>query len=524
MESNTTFNDFYLSSPINPDLDGFRHLIETMPLVVWITSANGDLEYISPWWGEFTGLTLEDEGYLNWLMILHPDDATRAMVKWKESITTGCNYDERYRFRAKSGEYKWLRAEAKPVRNKEGEIIRWYGVSGDIDEEVINGLQLSKASQEKDNFIAMLSHELRNPLGAIMNAYNIMTSENTTGKHKEESLQILGNQIQHLKRLVDDTLDVSRFKFGKFKLIKQNTDICKLLSESFSSLEPEMTSKNINYKLIVPDVAIWVYGDAVRLHQCFINIIGNAVKFSSPQDEITVKISEGAGGIKIQISDTGAGINQQDLEILFESFQQCKNADGSSNQGLGLGLAVVRQIVEMHEGTVYAESEGVGRGATFTIEIPVIELTEEDQEADIIHKQIVSSREADVKPALQVLIIEDKVSLSRTLQILIEVEGHHVLLADEAEAALSMLDDWIPDLIISDLTIPGIMDGWQLVEQIRQSIPEDKLPYMVALSGLAQPSDIQRSLDAGFHKHLAKPINSQEILTCLESAYLFKSE
>jgi len=194
-----------------------------------------------------------------------------------------------------------------------------------------------------------------------------------------------------------------------------------------------MTSKNINYKLIVPDEAIWVYGDTVRLHQCFINILGNAVKFSNPQDEITV-----------------------------------------------------RQIVEMHEGAVYAESEGVGKGATFTIEIPVIELTEEDQGADLISKPIVSSNEDYIKPVLQVLIVEDN--------------------------------------IISDLTLPGTMDGWQLVERIRQSVPEDKLPYMVALSGLAQPSDIQRSIDAGFNKHLAKPIDSQEIFICLESAYLFKSK
>lgn len=520
MDNKTLPKSFYIETQNNPDIDDYQQITEALPLIVWTATPDGYTDYISPQWADFTGLTPDDDEYLNWVSLLHPEDAEKTVHHWADAIKTGEAFDHKYRFKNKSNEYVWLMARGIPIRNKEGEVTQWYGITHDIHEQMMVEERLRESSQEKDNFIAMLSHELRNPLAAIVNAYEIITNPRLAEQHKDDSLNILGTQIKHLKRLVDDTLDVSRLNSGKFQLIKQNLDLTQLVKESYNSLIHEMNSQYIEHDLVISDTDVWVHGDSVRLSQSIVNIMGNAVKFSQPQDKITVILKVDKGLAQIKIMDTGIGLEEHEVKHLFTPFHQGENVQKESKQGLGLGLAVVHQLVDMHDGKVSAESKGPGKGATFTIELPLIDAEPIKAEIDTQSTHIGNELK---KQKLNILLIEDNQSLSRTLKLLIEMEGHQVIVAEDGMAALSCLNNQVPELIISDLTLPGPMNGWQIAERIKKILSEDQLPYMVALSGHAQPDDIQRSMDAGFHKHLAKPINTDELLACMESAYFFKA-
>lgn len=475
----------------------FQHLAEALPQIVWTAGSDGVIDYISPQWQTFSGLPQDSPDFLNWIERVHPDDVDETISLWNHSVKSGEIYERILRLRGANGKFRWFAARAKPIFGQDQGIIKWYGTSTDIDEQKRNQNALQEHARDRDRFIAMLGHELRNPLAAINASYEILDSEKANQEQRAQAFQILGNQLSHLTRLVDDTLDVSRLTSGKLRLITCPLEVGQLVRDCCEALEQEAIDKGLS--LNPPeesDEQLWINGDDVRLSQCLTNILTNALKFTDPGGSINVSIETGQGEVFIKVADDGIGMRPEDASKLFTPFVQGSDAPRMSTEGLGLGLAVVKKLITLHGGRINVDSPGPGKGTTFTLVLPQTEAPEG------IDEELSSY---DLPSSIEILVIEDNESVAEALQLLLELEGHQVRLAGDGESALTSLESATPDMIISDLTLPGHLTGWDLAEKISASYPEDKRPYLIALSGHAQPHHVERCKEAGFDEHLAKP-------------------
>lgn len=492
--------------------DNFQHLAEALPQIVWTAKPDGVLDYISPQWGQFTGLGPEDEAFLNWLPLIHPDHQEETVEKWTTSIEEGTVYDQQFKIKSATGQYVWFHARALPVIDASEKILKWYGTTTNIQSQKNHELELIEEAKKKDEFIAMLSHELRNPLAAISTAYELLKKEDSLApEQKELSFTILGKQISHLSRIVEDTLDIARLKSGKLQLISQRVEMNQLVKDCFDSIAEDFKHGELTSNLNLHPEPLWVKGDSVRLSQCIINLLNNAVKFTPQGGSISLSVTQKNNSIVIEVKDTGIGIRKDDLSHLFEAFSQGQNALEQNKQGLGLGLAVINTLLELHHGTVQAESTGINQGSKFTITLPLIS----GPTRTSFYAAETTSSETDTQ---RILLIEDNPNIRETLKMLLELEGHEVRAAEDGESAFTLLEHYLPETIFCDLSLPGAFNGWEIAARIRSSFAEDKLPYLVALSGFAQPKDIEKSLQSGFHKHIAKPPEIDQIRACLKNS------
>jgi len=489
----------FVSAPIDSPLlgeDNFRHLAEALPEIVFTTTPQGEVDYFSDRWGKFGGISEDDPEYLNWTVRIHPDDLDELRRTWRAAVHAGEIYEHEFRMRSADGEYFWFSTKVIPVRDSNHTVVKWYGVTTDINDQKKMELELRAISERKDEFLAMLGHELRNPLAALNTSYEVLTRPGASGKKNEKAFQLLGDQIRHLTRLVDDTLDISRLTSGKLRLIKCPVEINQLVLDCCENYQDQVAQKELTLSAISLESEVWVDGDDVRITQCLTNLLNNSVKFTDPGGSIVIKLEVEGSMVNIEVRDTGVGMTQPEMDRIFEPFEQGKGAQRLSTAGLGLGLAVIEKLVGLHGGTITGTSPGKGQGAAFTVSLPIGEAPHpvEDEEPSPVELE-----------SLGILILEDNESVALSLQMFFELEGHQVRVASSGDRALAMLEEETPDILISDLTLPGHLSGWDVAEKITGSYPEQRLPYLVALSGHTQPHHQQKSLEVGFDHHLAKP-------------------
>jgi len=358
--------------------------------------------------------------------------------------------------------------------------------------------QLSTADRRKDEFLAMLAHELRNPMAPIRNAGELLARILPDESRMQSAVAIVRRQITHLSRLVDDLLDVSRITQGRIELQRHPVDLNTVVAQAMESVEPLMRSKRHQVAVTSPSKQLCVNGDSARLVQCVSNILTNSAKYTDDGGKIRVELGEENSQAVLSVVDNGVGISQELLPQIFDLFVQSDRSLDRALGGMGIGLSVVKQLIEMHGGTVEARSRGPGAGATFEVRLPLVETSVQAQDEQ-------PTRPA---PARRVLIIDDNADAANSLSLLLKMEGHEAEPVYDPREALERLQQFDPEVILLDIGLPG-MDGYEVARRMRA---QGSAARIVALTGYGQSEDIQRATEAGFDSHLIKPVDLRRLL------------
>ncbi|TVP61674.1 MAG: PAS domain S-box protein [Nodularia sp. (in: Bacteria)] len=362
----------------------YRYLSNVIPQLVWICNIAGEYDHVNQRWCEFTGQRIEEAMGVGWTKVIHPDDIPVAIQAWMNALQTGEPYEQEIRYRKFDGSYRWHLARGVPIKNEQGQITKWFGTSTDIDHrkqleaERDQLLQLEqsargaaeKANQTKDEFVAMVSHDLRSPLNAILGWAKLLRTRQLDPDTVTNALETIERNAQSQSKLLEDLLNMSRILRGQLQLEVRPVKLVSIIKESVGTAYPSANAKDIHLESIIDESIPPIVGDANRLLQVLGNLLSNAIKFTPSGGRVEVRlVKSGESSVLIQVSDTGLGIKPEFLPYVFERYRQADCT--SKHSGLGLGLAIVRHLVELHGGTIQAHSRGEGLGSTFTIKLPV---------------------------------------------------------------------------------------------------------------------------------------------------------
>lgn len=480
----------------------FRQLADSMPQIVWAARPDGYLDYYNRRWYELTGQDEKLGGNESWMPVVHPDDLDRCIELWSGSVATGEPYEVRFRMRlAATGTFRWHLARALPIRDEEGKITRWFGTATDIEDMVGAENALREAADRKDEFLAMLGHELRNPLAPMKIGFHLLNLPVTTPEKAAELRAMLERQVGHLTRIVDDLLDVSRISRGKILLRREPVDLIALAQSSITDHQVLFQTNELSLHMDIPPQALWIEGDPTRISQIISNLFHNASKFTDRGGDVFVSI-EGVGELaRLNIRDTGMGMSPETLGQVFQPFNQADTSIDRSRGGLGLGLALVKGLVELHGGRVYAVSPGLGQGTTVSVEFP---LTNQRPASAL------SATAPSAARSRKIVIIEDNVDAAETLCGLLRGGGHDVVTAANGEAGVTTTLKHRAEVVICDIGLPGDLNGYDVAKRLRAEKNGGKL-LLIALSGYGQDQDRKRAIEAGFNLHFTKPIDLEQL-------------
>jgi PAS domain S-box-containing protein len=377
------------------------------------------------------------------------------------------------------------------VRTSSGERLIFLSVT-DLTEQRRAELALREADRRKDEFLAMLSHELRNPIAPIRNSLYVLDHAEPTGQQARRAKDVANRQVAHLTRLVDDLLDVTRIARGRFELRRVDVDLAALVRRTADDHRALMRERGLDLVVAVPDDPVVVNADDTRLAQVLGNLLSNAAKFTPAGGRVTLAVQRSGGRVVVQVRDTGPGIEPDLLPAIFDPFTQAKQTLARSEGGLGLGLALVKTIVDLHGGRVAATSSP-GGGAEFTLELPVADV-------DVSAHAVAPARA--VTRAYRVLVVDDNADAADSLAELVRTFGHEADVAYDGPSAVASAEARRPDVVLCDIGLPG-MDGYEVARELRAKLEGDV--KLVAVSGYAQPEDVKRSAEAGFDAHISKP-------------------
>ncbi|HEY8879041.1 MAG TPA: ATP-binding protein [Roseateles sp.] len=430
-----------------------------------------------------------DEG----LALVHPDDVgtIRSSIEKAARERGGFTLEQRI-VRPDNGEVRWLETRAQALCNGAGEAVRIAGISFDMTERKRMEEALLESDRRKDEFLAMLAHELRNPLAPIRTAAELMLRTTQPGAPQRRAVEIIDRQVQQMSRMVDDLLDVSRITHGRIELERRPVELAAVVGAAVEAVGPAMLERRHRLQ-VVSGPSLVVLGDAARLQQCLVNLLSNAAKYTDPGGDVRVELLQEGGEAVMRVSDSGAGIAPETLPLVFDLFVQSARTLDRAQGGLGIGLSVVRRLVEMHGGRVGASSPGMGQGSSFEIRLPRL-------------RQPLAAAAAPARLAplpRRVLLIDDNQDAAESLAMMLRADGHEVRTGFGAEEALAMAAAWHPEVVLLDIGLPG-MDGYEVARRLRAAGGPQRL---VALTGYGQPEDIQRSTEAGFDGHLVKPVD-----------------
>lgn len=360
---------------------------------------------------------------------------------------------------------------------------------------------LRDADRRKNEFFATLSHELRNPLAPLRNAVAVLRLHTTTDPLVRQVRDIIERQVIQLARLVDDLLDVSRISQGKIELRRERLSLESAINQAVQMSEPLFRTRRHHFELTVVDSPLWIDGDEARLAQIFVNLLNNAAKYTRPGGRITLEARTNGNQAIVRVRDNGIGISREMLAHVFELFTQAELSPDGSQGGMGIGLSLVRKLVELHGGTISVHSDGPGSGSEFTVILP---LAQQDGQ--------VASRFANSPPLSaqrrHILIVEDNIDGRESLQVLLTLLGHRVDVAEDGLKGVELALETRPEVVLIDIGLPGL-NGYQVAEKLRAAFGDGTL--LVALTGSGQPEDRRRAREVGFDAHLIKPVELDEL-------------
>lgn len=503
----------------------FRQLADAMPQQVWITDAQGNTQYVNQQWTTYTGLTLEQTQNIHYVnQVIHPDDFEITSELLTTALATGTPYQAEFRLKHQvDGTYRWFLARAIAIRNEQGQIVQWFGTSTDIEEfrraqaereQLLAREQSARETAEqanrlKDEFLAVLSHELRSPLNPILGWSTMLQSKKLDAVKTAYALATIQRNAKLQSELIEDLLDVSRILRGKLSLNVAPANLVAIIRAAMETVQLAAQAKSIQVKASLAENVGLVAGDAMRLQQVIWNLLSNAVKFTPVGGEVNIRLERLDRYAQITVSDTGQGISSDFLPYVFDYFRQADGATTRKFGGLGLGLAIVQHLVELHGGTVVAESPGEGKGATFVVQIPLMAISSPSHLDENSPQQFV-----DLK-GIKILVVDDETDTRELVTFILEEQGAKVTAAASAQEALVALTEFKPDMLLSDIGMPQ-MDGYMLIQQVRALASEqgEQIPA-IALTAYAGEMNQQQAFAAGFRKHISKPIEPEELVQAI---------
>ncbi len=517
----------------------FRIMADTAPVMIW-TSGPGKLcNYFNQPWLDFTGRTLEQELGNGWAEGVHPDDLQQCLNTYVTAFEARQDLRMDYRLRRFDGEYRWILDIAAPRFTTDGSFVGYIGSCIDITdrkraeaerEQLLEREQAARAASEaaraaaeaasriKDDFLATLSHELRTPLNAMVGWTQLLRTRKFNEATTARALETIDRNTKSLAQLIEDLLDVSRIVTGKLRLNARPVEMTPVIEAAINTVLPAAAAKNIRIHKALEPAAGPVSGDPDRLQQVVWNLLTNAVKFTPKGGRVQIRLERVNSQIEITVSDTGQGIQAEFLPHIFERFRQADSTITRSYGGLGLGLAIVRQLVELHGGSVHAQSPGEGQGATFIVSLPLMAVWETQDTR--VHPTASSEELFDNPPSLkglQILLVNDEADTRDLITIILEQYEAKVTAIASVQEALVVIEQMQPDVLISDIGMPG-EDGYTLIRKVRALQPErgGQIPA-VALTAYARMEDRTRALAAGFQMHVPKPVKPIELTTVVAS-------
>lgn len=489
----------------------FRFLAEMIPSIVWTAAPNGSITYANQRWLEYCGLTAEQNARHWPELVLHPDDHERCMQAWADAIRKGRIYEIEVRNRRHDGLYRWFVTRAVPLKDDNGDVICWFGVTTDIHDQKEMQEQLKEADKRKDQFLATLAHELRNPLAPLRNGLYLLPKVRTDETAFEEVRAMMENQLHHMVHLLDDLMDISRIARNKVQLRKRRVQLAWVVNDAVETTRPLIEERKHQLVVTLPAQPVYLDADSVRLSQVLSNLLNNAAKYTEPGGKITVTAelsSATVGGVgrevAIRVRDTGLGIPKEALPRIFDLFVQADRHTTHAGGGLGIGLSLVKSLVEMHGGRVSAHSDGPDKGSEFVVRLPVTS----DAPSPLLNIPKPQPAPTKMSPR-RILIVDDNRDGAESLAMLLRGMGHEICVAFDGMQAMTEADRFEPDAAILDLGLPGL-DGHELARRLRAKEGGDRL-MLIAMTGWGRDADRQRSLDAGFDAHFVKPVSVTDV-------------
>jgi PAS domain S-box-containing protein len=425
------------------------------------------------------------------------------------------SYQIEQRFVRKDGSIVWTEIRRSAVRDADGAPLYTISAVRDITERKRAQDALRDSDRRKDEFLAMLAHELRNPLAPIRNAITLLEQLCPRDEALKWATAVIHRQSEHLTRLVDDLLDVSRITQGKIKLQKERIDLITVIERAVEVSRPMMDQRKQQLTVSLPDETVMFEGDLTRLSQVVSNLLNNASKYSENGGQIWLSAKLNSTEMVLRIRDTGIGIPPDFLPHVFELFTQSDHSLDRSHGGLGIGLTLVRALVQMHGGTVEALSDGLGHGSEFVVRLPVLTAITQPAQAGAQHHSVAYGTASQ-----RILIVDDNVDSAESMALLLQLNGHEVMIAQDGSAAQVLSSTFHPKVILLDIGLPGL-DGYSVAQKFRER-PETRDVLLIALTGYGQPEDRERSKVAGFDYHLVKPVDHNAIEALIDSHAFFR--
>ncbi|MEX3926693.1 response regulator [Paraburkholderia sp. BR10936] len=504
----------------------YRTLSEALPHLVLTCGADGNCDFVSKQWLDYTGLDAGQSHGLAWLDAVHADDREEIRHTWLKAVSSGAaDYRHELRIRRHDGAYRWFDVRIVPMRDPRGGVNKWFGSCTDIDaqreatqerERLLASEQAARqtaeeANRAKDRFLAMLSHELRTPLTPVLAGTRLLEQIPGLPDAARAGVLMIRRNIELEARLIDDLLDLTRVANGKLSLALETVDVHEVIEAVLELFHSEIQIKQQDVHVDLRAQQHYVRGDRARLQQMLWNLVRNAAKFTPDGGHIYVRTRDERMQVEIEVEDTGIGIAPEQIGKLFHAFEQGSHNLTRQFGGLGLGLAVTRALTEAHGGNVSAKSPGAHCGATFTIVLPTAARGEgAAATAELRGRHPVG--------AMNILLIEDHEDTAEVMSQLMRAGGHEVAVAGSVAGALALTASMAFDLVVSDIGLP---DG-SGIDFIRAFRAQSTAPA-VALTGFGTDDDVRRSVEAGFTAHLTKPVNFEQLERLIEEAAAARS-
>ncbi len=488
-----------------------RSLVDHLPELAWSARSDGYIDFYNQRWFEYTGVSSADMLGWGWTQVHDPTMLEGVIERWTHSIETGERFEMEFPLRGADGQFRWFLTRVAPLRDGSGKVVRWFGTNTDIHRQRQEGQKAVEANVAKDEFLATASHELRNPLSAILGWARLLRAGDVDPKMFAKGLETIERNANAQVQLIEDILDGSRIITGNLRLEVTPLDLIQVVQTAVDTLRTAADAKQIQLVTRLDPKAARVVGDPERLQQIVWNLVSNAVKFTPQGGSVEVRLERTAAHLELSVKDSGEGIEPTFLPYVFDRFRQADASSTRRHGGLGLGLALVRHLVEAHGGTVHAESEGIGNGARFLVHLPVraLYVDEETLDAEMAKS---SSKSSAILEGVEVLVVDDEPDGRDLVATVLCMQGASVTVASGAEEALALFQKNPVKVIVSDVGMPG-MDGYELIRRIRRLSPETALGVRaIALTAYVREKDRRLALDAGFQTHLAKPVDPGELV------------
>ncbi|HET9489420.1 MAG TPA: ATP-binding protein [Methylomirabilota bacterium] len=487
----------------------FATLAEAMPQLVWTADPSGQVDYFNRRWHDYTGAPPMQAVGRGWINAVHSDERETVWARWQRALERGEPIEIEHRLRGVDGRYQWFLGRGVPYRDAAGRIVKWFGTFTNIEGQKRAEERLRAADRAKDEFLAMLGHELRNPLGAIAGAVRVLQSAPTPDERGARAREVIGRQLTHLSRLVDDLLDVTRVTMDKTVLTREPLNLADVVTNVLATWRS--SGRLEGHRVIVNVTPVWVDADETRIEQIVSNLLANAVKYTASGGDVTVRVKRDGAAAVLEVADTGVGIPPNLLDRVFDLFVQADAGLDRRQGGLGIGLTLVKRLVELHGGQVRASSDGPGRGSMFTVTLPSVDAPSQPRRSG-------AGRRPNRR--CRVLIVEDNNDAREMLSLALSLDGHEVHEAVDGTSGLAKAIALRPDVALIDVGLPGL-DGYEVARRLATVAGRESM-RLIAITGYGQAEDRRRALDAGFDAHVTKPVPPDQLAELLDTVTVGK--